>query len=132
MNQLAHLGKMELLEREILKLPQAELVTRHYHAKGLYAREIVIPKGVMLTGMIHKFSQINICCGDILIVTDEGRVRLTGYHTTVSPPGTKRGGFAYEETIWTTICSVPDDETDIEKLEAYLVTNDMQLLQENI
>lgn len=121
--QIAHRDKMERLESEMRKNVQVELETRHYFAKGLYAREIVIPKDTLLTGLIHKFEQINICSGDITIVTDEGNVRLTGYHTVVSPPGTKRAGYAHDDTVWTTICSSPDEERDIEKLEAFLVTD---------
>lgn len=108
------------LQDELLKLPQVEIVTTHHFSKGLYAREIFIPKGTILIGKIHKYENLNILSqGDITILTEFGARRLRAPFTVVSPPLTKRVGYAHEDTVWTTIHAT--DETDLEKLEAELI-----------
>jgi hypothetical protein len=86
--------KIFRLEREMVKFEQLEILTTHYFSEGLYAREIFIPKGVLLTGKIHKTEHLNILSkGDITVWTEDGMKRLKSPYTLVSKPGTKRVGF---------------------------------------
>ena len=117
--------RIERLEQFILQAPQVDLQTRNYFAAGLYAREITIPAGTVLTGAVHKHEHMNICHGDITVWTDEGMRRITGHATLTSKPGMKRAGFAHADTVWTTIHAT--DETDIEKLEDMLVEESHRL-----
>lgn len=101
---------------------QIELKTTHYFAKGMYAREIFIPKGTCLTGKIHKTEHISIISkGDITVWTDEGMKRVQAPYTIVAKPGMKRVGFAHEDTVWTTFHPNQDNETDLVKLEEVLI-----------
>jgi hypothetical protein len=120
--------KIFRLEREMVKFEQLEILTTHYFAEGLYAREIFIPKGVLLTGKIHKTEHLNILSkGDITVWTEDGMKRLKSPYTLVSKPGTKRVGFAHEDTIWTTIHATK--ETDLEKLELELIEDNQVFLE---
>lgn len=112
--------KVHAIEAEMLKLPQLEIVPRHYFSDGAYAREITIPAGATVTGKIHKFSQINILSkGDISVLTEDGVVRVQAPFTVVSPPGTKRVAYAHTECVWTTILGTNDK--DPEKIEAHFI-----------
>jgi quercetin dioxygenase-like cupin family protein len=115
------------LEREIGKLPQVELPIRHFFitsplgVTGGYAREMTILKGAALVGRVHKHPCINIISkGDISVTTDDGLKRIKAPHTFVSPAGTKRAGYAHEETLWTTFHLT--GETDVDKIEDELGT----------
>ena len=115
------------LERELGKMPQAELPLRHFFIKtpksvtGGYARELTIPQGVALVGRVHKHPCINIVSqGEISVTTDQGVKRIKAPFTFVSPAGTKRAGYAHEETVWTTFHLT--DETDVDKVEDELGT----------
>lgn len=115
-------NKIDTLETELRKLPQIEIETTHRFAEGLYAREIFIPKDTLLTGKIHKFEHINfITKGEISVLTEDGVKRIKAPFTMVSRPGTKRVGYAHEDTIWTTVHAT--SETDPEKAEAALVVD---------
>lgn len=93
-----------------------ELPVKHYFSQGVYARELFIPKGTVLTGKIHKYQQLNIMSqGEMSVLTDEGIKRVKAPFTIVSPPGTKRVAYAHEDTIWTTIHGT--EETEVEKIE---------------
>ena len=90
-----------------------ELQTKHYFSDGLYAREIFIPKGVILTGMIHKYEQLNIMSlGEMDVLVNGFMKRVKAPFTTVSPPGIKRIARAIEDTIWTTILRTELKDTD--------------------
>ncbi len=104
-----------------------------YFSKGVYAREITIPAGTVLTGKIHKFQNLNIMSkGDMSVLMEDGTVkRVQAPFTIVSPPGTRRAAFAHSETVWTTIHGT--DETDVDKIEAEFIAQtpgDYQLFLE--
>ncbi len=104
------------IEAEMKKLPQIEIPTKHYFSHGLYAREITVPQGALITGVIHKYPQINILSkGCIRVSIDEAIREITASHTVVSPPGVKRIAFAVSECIWTTI--IHTFKTDVEEIE---------------
>ena len=92
----------------------------HYFAKGLYARAIHIPKGTLLTGKIHKQEHLNIVAqGVISVLTEDGPQTVRAPFTMVSKPGTKRVGYAHEDTVWITVHAT--DETDVNRIENDLV-----------
>lgn len=100
-----------------------ELPLKHYFAKGVYARELFIPKGVMLTGQIHKYPQINIMSrGDLEVLVGDRVVRLDarkGPIIVASPAGTKRIALAHADTVWTTIHGT--DLTDVDEIDAHFI-----------
>jgi hypothetical protein len=119
--------RIENLEAEMLKHEQVECPLEHHFAPGLYARQIFIPKGTLLTGKVHKDDDISVLLqGDISVLTPEGMKRMRGPCTFVSKAGVKKLGYAHEDTWWTTIHANRTDESDIDKLEAILVTNDRE------
>jgi hypothetical protein len=92
----------------------------HHFAPGLYAREILIPAGVLIVGKIHRHAHVNtISQGRVVVATEFGVIELAAPHTFVSKPGTKRAVLALEDTIWTTYH--PTDETDLERIEDYVI-----------
>lgn len=113
--------QIECIEDALLTLPQVVLETWHHFADGLVARTIMIPADTVLTGAAHKAEHLNICYGDIEVMTDSGMQRLTGYHVIPSLPGTKRIGRTHADTLWTTVHLNPGNERDIAALEDALV-----------
>ena len=120
------------LETAMRECEPVEIVTVHHFANGLYAREITIPAGTLLTGKVHKTEHLNIVsAGSITVWTEHGMKLVKAPFTMVSKPGTKRVGYAHETTVWTTIHATP--ERDLEKLEAeliepeYLIAEDVKL-----
>lgn len=117
--------KLARLEAALLSGKTIDMPVKHHFSRGVYARELFIPKGTVLVGKIHKYSQINIVSkGDISVLTEDGVKRVQAGGTIVSGPGVKRAGYAHEDTIWTTIHGT--HETDIEKLEDELIASSFQ------
>jgi len=113
--------KVDALETSINELPAVEIPVTHHFSKNVYAREIFIPKGTVLTGKIHKYANLNIMSqGEMSVLMEDGTVqRIKAPFTVVSPPGTRRVAYAHENTVWTTIHGT--DETDVDAIETQFV-----------
>jgi hypothetical protein len=119
-------------EASILECDQTEIDPVHYFCDGLYAREITIPAGTVLTGKIHSKEHINIISkGKIAVATEAGYKEIEAPATIVSMPNTKRIGYAIEDTVWTTIHANPACTEDLEQLEQELIHSEYDMLTEN-
>jgi len=85
---------------------------------GMYMRCLRIPKGMFLTGRIHKREYLDVCVyGDMTIksfIYDgslEDTSRHQGYEVCEGRPGRKRVGYAHEDTLWITT-----DRTDVDNI----------------
>lgn len=122
LDELTARDAVNAFEMEMRKLPQLTLSVRHYFAPGVYARELFIPAGTLLTGKIHKHQHLNIMsAGDMEVLTEAGIVRVQAPFTIISPPGTKRIAYAHADSVWTTIHAT--DETNLDRLEALLIAD---------
>jgi len=125
MTELARRNNIDALEQAMMALPDqidiASMDVRHHITdSGLYAREMIIPAGTVITGKIKKHEHISvISAGFVTEVTDAGLQRIKAPYTMISKPGTKRVVWAHETTVWTTIHA--SDETDLDKLEQDLI-----------
>lgn len=121
-DELTNREAINALELEMFKHPQLEIQVKHYFSPGIYAREVFIPAGTLVTGQIHKYEHLNIMSqGDMSVMTEDGMKRVKAPFTIVSPAGTKRIAYTHSDTVWTTIHAT--DETDLNKLEAELITS---------
>ena len=84
-----------------------------------YAREILLRKGSLVIGKIHKHQHLNIISkGKVTVFTEFGRKELEGPCTFVSEIGLKRAVYAHEDTIWTTIhLTAHTGEENLDKIE---------------
>lgn len=123
-------GKINALEQAMLQEEQVPIDVNHRFNGGIYAREITIPKGTLLTGRIHKFDHFDIMLsGDISVSTDTGEVkRLTGLNIMEGKAGKKRAGYAHEDTHWITFhCS---EERNPEEMYEFLTCASFEELEE--
>lgn len=98
-----------------------ELKTEHFFSPGIYTRVLHIPKGCLLTGKIHNEPILNIMIkGDISVLIGDEVKRIVAPYYVVSPAGSKKIGYAHEDTIW--IGCHGTDEVDITKIEKRFVS----------
>lgn len=118
-------GSIHQLEQIVGAMPQVDMPVTHWHAHGLYGRQLFIPKGTVLTGKIHKYSHINVVLqGDISVSTEDGVKRIRAPYIFVAKAGVKRAGFAHEDTVWITFHA--SNETDLEALEKDLIAKSFE------
>ena len=125
--QVTPAQKVERLERELLRMPQADIKTTHAFGPGTYERTITVPPWVALTGAEHRTDYVvRLERGTIIVNTDDGLRTLTGPCEFAAKAGIKRAGFVQaEEVVWTDVYPNPDNCRDILELEArlYIVPN---------
>lgn len=119
------MSKVFALEAIMKEQPQVNLKVKHYFSKGVYARELYIPAGVILTGEIHKFANLNILSkGKIQVLIGETVQEIEAPFTVVSPAGTKRIARALTDCVWTTVHGT--DEVDVGIIEKTFIAKSEQ------
>lgn len=114
--------KIWQLEAVVQQLPQCEIGIKHYFADGVYLREMSAPAGAVITGKIHKHSQINVLSqGSMSVVLGDKTERVSAPFTISAPAGSKRAFFCHTDCVWSTILGTR--ETDPDKIEAEMTTN---------
>ena len=114
--------KVVALQDELLKLPQADIVTKHTFFDGVYERTITIPPWTVLTGAAHKTPyKVRLDKGTIAVNTDDGVKVFTAPCAFDAPAGMQRAGRVFDdEVVWTDIYPNPDNCTDISVVEERL------------
>jgi hypothetical protein len=119
--------KVEALQHELLKMPQAAIVTEHVFKPGVYERKITIPPWTVLTGAEHKTDyKVRLEVGTIAVNTDDGIKVLTGPLEFDAKAGMQRAGRVFEDqVVWVDVYPNLDDCTDLAVLEdrLYVVPN---------
>ncbi len=109
------IDRVRSLESLAMQAPQVEIDTSHIIHGGMYARTIMIPAGVMLTGALIKIATLLIVQGDVLVYIGDKTIELTGYNVLPASANRKQAFFAKTNTFLTMI--FPSQATDIESAE---------------
>jgi hypothetical protein len=113
---------VERLEAALAQLPQSDLPPQHYFASGMYGRRLAIPADQIVVGKIHRHEHfVLLIKGTVTINTDRGMETITAPHVWVSPPGAKRVLYTHEDCEFFTTHLNPDNERDLEVIEAQVI-----------
>jgi len=111
------------LQREMIKHPQAELLTEHYFSDGMYCRKVSRPAGTLIVGKVHKKDHFFICAaGEIIAWTEKGMKLMKAGDVVESKPGTKRVTFAVTDAVGITVHKT--DKTDLDDIEKEVIEPD--------
>lgn len=117
-------AQIEALQALISSDPQVELKTEHFFTDGMYLRTLFRPKGTLIVGKVHRRDHFYVVVfGDVTVTSDGERERVRGPKVFICKPGTKRAVFAHEDSLCLTVHRT--DETDLERVEADLVEEDL-------
>lgn len=105
-----------------------DIDTAHHFAGDVYGRSVVIPAGTYLVGLPHKEDHLNVCAGDIVVWTEQGKQRLTGPHILPAKAGVMRVGFALEDTTWLSVHVNRTGGQDTHAIEDALVEHSDRLM----
>ena len=95
---------------------------KHFFADGIYIREMKMEKGSMVFSAIHKHSfAFFLLSGHLAISTEKGVEDFIAPCYIVTSRGTKRIGYAIEESIVVTVHKNPKNLKDIEEIDDYNV-----------
>lgn len=113
-------------EELVLTQPQAEIVTSHLLHAGMYARTVMIPKGVMITGALIKLATTLIIDGYVEVFTGEKTLTLIGHHVIPASAGRKQVFLAHADTHITML--FPSQAASVEEAETEFTDEAERLL----
>lgn len=105
-------------------------ITRRF-AKGIYSREIFMPKNQFVSGKIHKEEHLFALMQGVLAISTDGvdwEIYVAPY-TGVSKAGTRRVAYIFQDTIFASFHANPDNETNPEILDDRYVTWKNKLIE---
>lgn len=113
----------ELEAAMVDNLQQVECPLRHFFTPGLYAREVSLPAGSLVTSKIHKTDHLfTVSKGKLSIrVNDEEWLPIEAPYTGVTKAGTRRVALIHEDVVWTTYHVNEDDTQDLDLLEGRII-----------
>ena len=96
---------------------------KHSFVDGQYIREIFVPANTILVTKIHKQEHPTfMMTGKLLLISGDGtREELIAPAHFITKVGTQRAIHVLEDTIWVDVHSNPDNETDIDKIEEFVI-----------
>jgi hypothetical protein len=133
--QIPFNNKIFRLENYITSIPgngieESGIRFVHHFAKGTYAKEMIVPADVWITGKAHKTEHLSIFLeGKMIVAMPDGSKEIEAPIVEIGRAGIKRAGYTLEPVRWITVHAT--HETDIDVLEDMLVTNDPQALLDN-
>jgi hypothetical protein len=107
---------------------------KHSFADGIYVREIFIPAGIVLTGKIHRHAHPNFLMkGEVEVFTESGGMEtLVAPLSMISKAGTKRVVKTLTDTVWITVHHNPDNITDTDKIEKFVIAESYEVYEKFI
>lgn len=111
-------AKIDALEASMRAAPSGPLeieIIDHF-APGIYAREMRVPAGRLITSRVHRHENLSILSkGRMALYLDDGRVVevSAGFHV-LAPAGARRVAWVLEDSVWT--CFHNTDERDTAKI----------------
>lgn len=112
--------QIEMMEREMLELPQVECPVTDHFQPGCYCREIFMPAGTFVIGHEHKTEHQNIILSGRAKVWIAGQMQtLSAPMVFLSKPGVRKLLHIEEDMRWLTVH--PTTERDPDKLRELLI-----------
>lgn len=113
--------RIQVVEDELLKMPQADIQTIHEFLPGQYLRTMIAPPSCMIVGAEHKTPyKVILKKGTITVNRGTEVFTLTAPAEFDVPVGEKRLGYSHDDVIWTDVYENPDNCTNIDTLEERL------------
>ena len=106
---------MDVIESEMLSLPQVDCPVTHHFGPGVYIREAFLPAGTYVMGHAHKCEHMNMMIKGKMAVIVNGEAKvIEGPYIFTGQPGRKLA-YIIEDTVFQNIYGT--DETDLDVIE---------------
>lgn len=101
--------RIDELEATIVdNLKLIDVPVKHLFTKGMYIREVRIPKGSIVTSKIHKTEHpFTISKGKVRVMIDGVWEELCAPYTGITPKNTRRVVMVMKDVVWTTYHKYP-------------------------
>ena len=109
------IAKVRALESKMLELQQTPVCTFHLMHAGVYTRTVMLPAGMLLTGVLIKIATVLIVCGRATVYIGDVPLELDGYNVLPANAGRKQAILAHGDVHMTMLFA--SRSVDIEAAE---------------
>lgn len=96
------------------------VLVQHHFSGGVYAKEVVIPKGVLLKQHSHDYEHMSVLCKGSVLVRGAGWVESYSAPAVLKmAAGIEHEVTASEDSVW--LCIHAAEETDPSKIDEVLI-----------
>ena len=115
---------INLLEIESIEMPPVACPVTHKFTPNLYTREIFMPKGTLVTSLMHLTTHpFFILQGDVSVWSHDMPIqRYKAPYSGITKAGTRRVLYTHEDTIWA--CCFVTTLTDPEEIAYEIMAHD--------
>ena len=114
-----------------VRLEPEDFPTFHHFSDGVYVREMHITAGQFVVGKIHRHNHIVMLIkGTAKVVSEFGNEIIKGHSIWESKAGTKRAVLAITDCVFYTVHVT--DETDLDKIEDYVIAPTYEALEADL
>ncbi len=112
--------------KQLVDIREDGLPLTHTFSEGVYAREIFMPKGMIVVGHVHNTTHLNmVSSGSALVWIDGVISKIVAPFTFESNAGVRKVLYILEDMLWTTIHVT--NERDITVLEDTLIDKEASM-----
>lgn len=109
--------QIDELELYMQKYQEVDCPLKHIFTPGLYTRTIFMPRGSLITSLIHKTEhQFIVSQGTVLVkVNDNEWDEIVAPYLGITKPGTRRILYVKSDVVWTTVHPIdikPDNDSE--------------------
>lgn len=99
---------------------EVDLGTKHHFSSGVYAKQMMLPKGYFALSHAHEYDHLSILAsGKVIVKTDEGTQEFTAPACLTIKKHLNHSITALEDAYW--FCIHATEETDPDKVDEVLI-----------
>lgn len=110
-----HVAMVRNAEAILREMEQVHIETQHTIHAGMYARTILIPAGVLLTGALIKRATLLVLSGHATVYVGGRELTFSGYNVLPASAGRKQIFYAHKDTHLTMV--FPTQAATVEQAE---------------
>ena len=99
---------------------EVDLGTQHHFSSGVYAKQMMLPKGYFALSHAHNYDHLSILsAGEVIVKTDEKAIKYTAPACITIHKGVHHSITALQDAVW--FCIHATEETDSSKIDEVLI-----------
>lgn len=99
---------------------EVDLGTQHHFSSGVYAKQMMLPKGYFAVSHAHNYDHLSILStGEVIVKTDSKETHYTAPACITIEKGVHHSITALQDAVW--FCIHATEETDPNKVDEVLI-----------
>jgi quercetin dioxygenase-like cupin family protein len=110
--------------KELKGLFEVDLGIKHHFSSGVYAKQMMLPKGYFAISHAHNYDHLSILAsGEVIVKTDDGEQHYTAPACVTIVKGLNHSITALQDAVW--FCVHATEETNPDKIDEVVIMKEV-------